>query len=380
MQRALDDPERGLGGIDVKVDRRGARPPRRDRRRRRADGAHRPGGGGPRGAGGRARPRSRGTARRRPSRRKAVVYDRQGDAHYDVISAFIKSIRGSDPDADAVLAGPDARGRRGRALHRAADDRARVGGHRARRPARAARSATAAAHAVEHVGLPEARLNLAEAAIYLARAPKSNSVYTALAEGDGGRRERRRRPGAPPRLVLSGRASGSGTAKGYKYPHDFPGHQVEQEYRPVRFQGTPLLRAVGRGRGDLAERPTGTRRAGSRGYATRRPGHDPTTDHEGDETMAVPRAHRRRHRVDHPGGVLGTAGAVPVHRAAQHVPRPREHQDDDRLDARGDRPAPARGPRIGGADEPRDRSASTASWSGWNACPVWSNRPRRARS
>ena len=111
--------------------------------------------------------------------RKAVVYDRQGDAHYDVISAFIKSIRGSDPDATLfwlarmLEAGEDARFIARRMIVHASEDIGLA-------DPRALQIAVAAAQAVEHVGLPEARLNLAEAAIYLARAPKSNSVYVAL--------------------------------------------------------------------------------------------------------------------------------------------------------------------------------------------------------
>jgi putative ATPase len=166
---------------------------------------------------------------------KAVVYDRQGDAHYDVISAFIKSIRGSDPDAALfwlarmLEAGEDARFIARRMIVHASED---VG----MADPRALLVAVAAAQAVEHVGLPEARLNLAEAAIYLARAPKSNSVYTALnaATEDA--------VGADPvpthlRDASYPGAKRLGHGRGYEYPHDYPGHVVEQEYRPVLFQG-----------------------------------------------------------------------------------------------------------------------------------------------
>src|SRR3989475_1637736 len=111
--------------------------------------------------------------------RKAIVYDRQGDAHYDVISAFIKSIRGSDPDAALfwlarmLEAGEDARYIARRMVVHASEDIGLA-------DPRALLIAVAAANAVEHVGLPEARLNLAQATIYLARAAKSNSVYTAI--------------------------------------------------------------------------------------------------------------------------------------------------------------------------------------------------------
>jgi putative ATPase len=166
---------------------------------------------------------------------KAVVYDRQGDAHYDVISAFIKSIRGSDPDATLfwlarmLEAGEDARFIARRMVVHASED---VG----MADPRALLVATAAAHAVEYVGLPEARINLAHAAIYLARAPKSNSVITAIgkAEADAASAD-------PVPLHLRDThypaARKLGHGKGYKYPHDYPGHRVEQDYRPARFEG-----------------------------------------------------------------------------------------------------------------------------------------------
>jgi putative ATPase len=167
--------------------------------------------------------------------KKAIVYDRQGDAHYDVISAFIKSIRGSDPDAALfwlarmVEAGEDARYIARRMVVHASEDIGLA-------DPRALLVAVAAAQAVEYVGLPEAQLNLAEAAIYLARAPKSNSVVAAL-----GRAKEEAASSDPVPLHLKEPGHPSlrklGYGKGYKYPHDYPGHRVEQEYRPVRFQG-----------------------------------------------------------------------------------------------------------------------------------------------
>src|SRR4051812_23289051 len=115
------------------------------------------------------------------SRKRPLVYDRAGDAHYDFISAFIKSMRGSDPDASvyylaAMLeGGEDARFIARRMIVLASED---VG----LADPQALIVAVSAAHAVEHVGLPEAKLNLAEAAIYLALAPKSNAVIKALGE------------------------------------------------------------------------------------------------------------------------------------------------------------------------------------------------------
>jgi putative ATPase len=177
--------------------------------------------------------------------KKAVVYDRQGDAHYDVISAFIKSIRGSDPDAALfwltrmLEAGEDARYIARRMVVHASED---VG----LADPMALLVAVAAANAVEYVGLPEASLNLAEAAIYLARAPKSNSVKTAL-----GRATQDALSGDPVPLHLRDTsyraASKLGHGKGYRYPHDFPGHVVEQEYRPVRFQGRRYYEPSGMG-------------------------------------------------------------------------------------------------------------------------------------
>jgi putative ATPase len=177
--------------------------------------------------------------------KKAIVYDRQGDAHYDVISAFIKSIRGSDPDAALfwlarmVEAGEDPRYIARRMIVHASEDIGLA-------DPRALLVAVAAAQAVEYVGLPEAQLNLAQAAIYLARAPKSNSVVASLgkARQDAASSDpvplHLKEPGHPALRKL-------GYGKGYKYPHDFPGHRVEQQYRPVRFEGTRYYEPSGQG-------------------------------------------------------------------------------------------------------------------------------------
>ena len=173
------------------------------------------------------------------------MYDRQGDAHFDVISAFIKSIRGSDPDATLfwlarmLEAGEDARYIARRMIVHASEDIGLA-------DPRALLVATAAAQAVEYVGLPEARLNLAEAAIYLARAPKSNSVIVSL-----GRAQEDAASSEPVPLHLRDAhypgAARLGHGKGYKYPHDYPGHEVEQEYRPARFQGNRYYEPSGEG-------------------------------------------------------------------------------------------------------------------------------------
>ena len=177
--------------------------------------------------------------------KKAVVYDRQGDAHYDVISAFIKSIRGSDPDAALfwlarmLEAGEDPRYIARRMVVHASEDIGLA-------DPRALLVAVAAAQAVEYVGLPEARLALAEAAIYLARAPKSNSVLVALdrAQEDAASSDpvplHLREPGHPKLREL-------GYGVGYRYPHEYPGHVVEQEYRPPRFTGRRYYEPSGEG-------------------------------------------------------------------------------------------------------------------------------------
>jgi len=167
--------------------------------------------------------------------RKAVVYDRQGDAHYDVISAFIKSIRGSDPDAALfwlvrmIEAGEDPRFIARRLIVHASEDIGLA-------DPMALLQAVAAAQAVEHVGLPEARLNLAQATIYLARAAKSNTVYTAISAA----LEDAASADPVPAHLRDASYPGAkklGHGKGYVYPHDEPGHWTEQDYRPVRYRG-----------------------------------------------------------------------------------------------------------------------------------------------
>ncbi|HWO71059.1 MAG TPA: replication-associated recombination protein A [Actinomycetota bacterium] len=176
----------------------------------------------------------------------AIVYDRGGDAHYDVISAFIKSVRGSDPDAALfwlarmLEGGEDPRFIARRLVILASED---VG----LADPEALPVAVAAAQAVELVGMPEARLNLAHATLYLAKAPKSNSVLTAL-----GRAAADARSADPVPLHLRdahyGGARALGHGEGYKYPHDFPEHRVEQEYRPQRFEGKRYYEPSGQGR------------------------------------------------------------------------------------------------------------------------------------
>jgi putative ATPase len=172
------------------------------------------------------------------AQRRALVYDREGDAHYDHVSAFIKSMRGSDPDAAVywlarmLLAGEDPRYIVRRMVVHAAED---VG----IADPMALVVATAAAHAVEYVGLPEAQIPMAEAAIYIATAPKSNAVVRAIGAAMRDVEERRADP-VPVELRDSSHPQAVrqlGHGQGYKYPHDFPGGFVAQEYLPDSVAG-----------------------------------------------------------------------------------------------------------------------------------------------
>jgi len=169
------------------------------------------------------------------ARKRPLVYDKGGDQHYDFTSAFIKSMRGSDPDAAvyylaAMLeGGEDARYVARRMIVLASED---IGNA----DPRALLVAVAAAQAVEHVGLPEARLNLAQAAIYLARAPKSNRSYLALKRATADVQELG--TVRPPKSLrdpsYGGRRLGHG--KGYVYPHDDPAG-FEVSYLPEELEG-----------------------------------------------------------------------------------------------------------------------------------------------
>jgi putative ATPase len=166
---------------------------------------------------------------------RAVRYGR--DEHYDVISAFIKSIRGSDADAGVywlarmLEAGEDARFIARRLVILASED---VG----LADPMALVVATAAAHAVEYVGLPEAQLNLAEAVLYLATAPKSNRAALAIWSA---REDVRKGPSAEVPVHLRDAhyqgAKSLGHGKGYVYPHDDPAGWVDQAYQPSELEG-----------------------------------------------------------------------------------------------------------------------------------------------
>lgn len=166
--------------------------------------------------------------------RKAVLYDKDGDAHYDTISAFIKSVRGSDPDASLywlakmVEAGEDSRFIFRRMIILAAED---VG----LADPEALRVVMSAAQAFDYVGLPEGQFHMAEACLYLATAPKSNST---MAYFDALESVRTERIGEVPDPLRDGnRDKELGHGQGYLYPHAFRDHWVEQQYLPAGLRG-----------------------------------------------------------------------------------------------------------------------------------------------
>lgn len=177
----------------------------------------------------------------------AVRYDRAGDQHYDVISAFIKSMRGSDPDATMhylarmIAAGEDPRYIARRIVIHAAED---VG----LADPGVLSTAVAAQQAVAMIGMPESGLVLAQAALAVATAPKSNAVTVALSESladvRGG--ETMSVPTHLRDAHYTG-AEGLGHGKGYRYPHDFPHAIVSQQYLPEGLEGTRYYRPSGNG-------------------------------------------------------------------------------------------------------------------------------------
>ena len=164
---------------------------------------------------------------------KAVArYDRDGDQHYDITSAFIKSIRGSDPDAALhylarmLEGGEDPRFIARRLVIHASEDIGMA-------DPQALQVAVAAYHAVSFIGMPEARLNLAQATIHLATAPKSNGVIAAINAAIGDVQSGK--GGAVPAHLRDGHYQGAkalGNAVGYVYPHDDPKGVVPQQYLP----------------------------------------------------------------------------------------------------------------------------------------------------
>ena len=171
-------------------------------------------------------------------RKRKAIFDKNGDSHYDNISAFIKSMRGSDPDATvfylarALNGGEDPVFLARRIVIAAAEDIGMANPN-------ALVVATSAMQAVTMVGMPEARIILSEAAVYLATSKKSNASYLAInrALEDVSSKD----TGEIPMHIRNAPAEGMeqfGYGDGYKYPHDYPGHVVEQQYLPDKMLGT----------------------------------------------------------------------------------------------------------------------------------------------
>lgn len=188
--------------------------------------------------------------------RQAVRYDRQGDYHYDTISAFIKSVRGSDSDAALhylarmLEAGEDPRFIVRRMIVLASED---VGNAEPQ----ALVLATAALHAVERIGMPEARIVLAQVVTFLAEAPKSNKAYLAIEHALADVKENPLQP--IPMHLRNAPHSGlkeMGHSEGYEYPHDFPGAYVAKSYLPEDAGlNTPYYEPSDRGyEGKIGER------------------------------------------------------------------------------------------------------------------------------
>ena len=179
--------------------------------------------------------------------RALLRYDRHGDEHYDVISAFIKSIRGSDPDAAIhylarmIEAGEDPRFIARRLVISAAEDIGLA-------EPRALEIAVAAADAVAFIGMPEGRIPLAEATIFLASSPKSNAAYKAINAAIED--VRNGRSGAVPTHLRDGSYPGAktlGHGKGYLYAHDEPHGIARQQYLPAELAGTEYYAPTDRG-------------------------------------------------------------------------------------------------------------------------------------
>lgn len=169
--------------------------------------------------------------------RRSPLYDKSGESHYDTISAFIKSVRGSSPDgalywlARMIESGEDPLFIARRLVILASEDIGLA-------EPQALPVAMAAQQAVHFLGMPEGRIPLAEATVYLATAPKSNSAYVALNEAMRDVREQANEP-VPLHLrnAVTGMMKDMGYGKDYKYSHDFQGHFAEQEYLPPSLKG-----------------------------------------------------------------------------------------------------------------------------------------------
>jgi len=192
--------------------------------------------------------------------RRAVLYDRMGDAHYDTISAFIKSVRGSDPDAalywlaKMILAGEDPRFILRRLIVLSGEDIGLA-------DPQGIQVAAAAAYAYEYIGLPEGIYPIVEATLYLATAPKSNSAGAYFKAKENIEKEG---TGAVPTHLMDANrdAKGFGHGKGYQYPHLFEGHFIPQQYLPSSVLGSHFYEPSYEGyEGQIADRVERWRKA-----------------------------------------------------------------------------------------------------------------------
>ncbi|MDF2441552.1 MAG: putative ATPase [Abditibacteriota bacterium] len=180
--------------------------------------------------------------------RRALDYDKSGDNHYDLISAYIKSLRGGDPDAALywmarmLEGGEDPMFIARRLVIQSSED---IGNA----DPRALQVALSALLATEKIGLPEAAIPLAQATVYVATAPKSNASYVALHRAQDA--VKNQPPASVPIHLRSTALRGSGeklgNGQGYLYPHDFSGHFVEQEYLPEGFKESDYYEPSGEG-------------------------------------------------------------------------------------------------------------------------------------
>lgn len=179
--------------------------------------------------------------------KRAIRYDKTGDNHYDTISAFIKSMRGSDPDAAIyylarmLYAGEDIKFIARRIMIAAAEDVSNADPN-------ALVVATAAAQAVERLGMPEARIVLAQAVTYIACAPKSNASYLAIDEALS--QVKKQQMVTIPNHLKDAHYKGAarlGHGNGYLYPHEYPDHYIQQQYLPDELEGMVFYRPTDNG-------------------------------------------------------------------------------------------------------------------------------------
>ncbi|WP_371413467.1 AAA family ATPase [Thermaerobacter sp. FW80] len=299
--------------------------------------------------------------------RRALAYDPTGDEHYDHMSALIKSIRGSDPDAAVywlarmLYAGEDPRTIVRRLLVHAAED---VG----LADPRALQVAAAAATAVEQVGMPEARIPLAEAVLYLATAPKSNAVIKAIDAAWKAVEEQAIR--GVPRHLRDAHYRGArtlGHGQGYRYPHDYPGHFVRQQYLPDELLGARFYEPSDQGyEGRLAaviearRGPTGrfpAARDPARGGRTAAP-EEPGPADGPSAAVAPPSGDRRRDRGPSRGAGAGDPEAPSAAGGAETSSRGGDARPSGTGEAVAFGAAGAEVPGTGGAEAAGGRDAA----------------------